>query len=318
MRTALLLLLLLAIAAVPGLARAAAQRRPERRHPVLAATTPTCPGARQPPAFDIYTLAVVLGDLPAAVHLAHRLRHPAHQAPLRRAARPAAEDAARLAATGRVHERTTRTTDAATAVAAARSLLRAPATASSRRASGDSVSAERGYLRETGNLVFHTALVGVLVDGRLRRRLRLHRPEGDRRGAARSPTCSPLRLVQPGPLLRRDSTRAVLARARRVRRRPTSSTQQRQRPSRSTSPPTSTTRTQAATDSTRAQGQLAARDRRHQDLPARQRLRARPSRCATPMATSSSPTRCRSCRRTRNLTTSASSRCRTAWPSSSA
>jgi cytochrome c biogenesis protein len=28
---------------------------------------------------------------------------------------------------------------------------------------GDSVSAERGYLRETGNLVFHTALVGVLL-----------------------------------------------------------------------------------------------------------------------------------------------------------
>jgi len=28
---------------------------------------------------------------------------------------------------------------------------------------GDSVSAERGYLRETGNLLFHTALVGVLV-----------------------------------------------------------------------------------------------------------------------------------------------------------
>ncbi|TXK18594.1 cytochrome c biogenesis protein ResB [Homoserinibacter sp. GY 40078] len=28
---------------------------------------------------------------------------------------------------------------------------------------GDSISAERGYLRETGNLVFHAALVGVLV-----------------------------------------------------------------------------------------------------------------------------------------------------------
>ncbi|WP_066522251.1 cytochrome c biogenesis protein ResB [Curtobacterium ammoniigenes] len=28
---------------------------------------------------------------------------------------------------------------------------------------GDSVSAERGYLRETGNLVFHAALVGVLI-----------------------------------------------------------------------------------------------------------------------------------------------------------
>ncbi len=28
---------------------------------------------------------------------------------------------------------------------------------------GDSVSAERGYLRESGNLVFHTALIGVLI-----------------------------------------------------------------------------------------------------------------------------------------------------------
>lgn len=28
---------------------------------------------------------------------------------------------------------------------------------------GDSLSAERGYLRETGNLVFHMALVGVLA-----------------------------------------------------------------------------------------------------------------------------------------------------------
>jgi len=28
---------------------------------------------------------------------------------------------------------------------------------------GDSVSAERGYLRETGNLIFHTSLIGVLV-----------------------------------------------------------------------------------------------------------------------------------------------------------
>jgi len=31
------------------------------------------------------------------------------------------------------------------------------------RAESDSVSAERGYARETGNLVFHTALIGVLV-----------------------------------------------------------------------------------------------------------------------------------------------------------
>ena len=42
--------------------------------------------------FDVYTLGLVLEHLPAAVRLAHRLRHPAHQAPPRGAARRAAED----------------------------------------------------------------------------------------------------------------------------------------------------------------------------------------------------------------------------------
>jgi cytochrome c biogenesis protein len=66
-------------------------------------------------------------------------------------------------------------TDAATAVAAARSLLRRqgyrtelyPSSGSGPELSGSgtelSVSAERGYLRETGNLIFHSALVGILV-----------------------------------------------------------------------------------------------------------------------------------------------------------
>ena len=61
------------------------------------------------------------------------------------------------------------TTDASTAVDTARAVLRRlgyrtevyPSTGSGEPA--DSVSAERGYLRETGNLVFHTALIGVLV-----------------------------------------------------------------------------------------------------------------------------------------------------------
>ena len=53
--------------------------------------------------------------------------------------------------------------DAATAVAAARSLLRRQGYRVEARVSGDSVSAERGYLRETGNLIFHSALVGILV-----------------------------------------------------------------------------------------------------------------------------------------------------------
>ena len=61
------------------------------------------------------------------------------------------------------------TADAATAIDTARTVLRRlgyrtelyPSTSSGEPAT--SVSAERGYLRETGNLVFHTALIGVLV-----------------------------------------------------------------------------------------------------------------------------------------------------------
>ena len=51
--------------------------------------------------------------------------------------------------------------DAATVVDTAREVLRAQGYRT--EVYGDSVSAERGYLRETGNLVFHTALIGVLV-----------------------------------------------------------------------------------------------------------------------------------------------------------
>lgn len=51
--------------------------------------------------------------------------------------------------------------DAAAAVTAAEWVLRRQRYRT--QVFGDSVSAERGYLRETGNLVFHTALIGVLV-----------------------------------------------------------------------------------------------------------------------------------------------------------
>ena len=51
--------------------------------------------------------------------------------------------------------------DAETAVAEARSVLKRQGYRVERY--GDSISAERGYLRETGNLIFHTALVGVLA-----------------------------------------------------------------------------------------------------------------------------------------------------------
>ncbi len=68
----------------------------------------------------------------------------------------------------RLEGHTTRETsaDAATAIDSATALLTRQGYRTERYAladGGDSVSAERGYLRETGNLVFHTALIGVLV-----------------------------------------------------------------------------------------------------------------------------------------------------------
>jgi cytochrome c biogenesis protein len=59
----------------------------------------------------------------------------------------------------------TTSADAATAVEEGRRVLRRLGYRVERYpvAGGDSVSAERGYLRETGNLVFHIALVGVLL-----------------------------------------------------------------------------------------------------------------------------------------------------------
>jgi cytochrome c biogenesis protein len=56
---------------------------------------------------------------------------------------------------------TARTVDAALAVSTAQALLKRQGYRA--EVYGESVSAERGYLRETGNLVFHTALIGVLV-----------------------------------------------------------------------------------------------------------------------------------------------------------
>lgn len=53
------------------------------------------------------------------------------------------------------------TADAATVVESAREVLRKQGYRVEQY--GDSISAERGYLRETGNLVFHTALIGVLI-----------------------------------------------------------------------------------------------------------------------------------------------------------
>jgi cytochrome c biogenesis protein len=52
--------------------------------------------------------------------------------------------------------------DVAAGIAAARRVLRA-GRYRTRILDGESASAERGYLRETGNLIFHIALVGILI-----------------------------------------------------------------------------------------------------------------------------------------------------------
>ena len=72
----------------PRLARAAAHVRPERRRPVPHRAPRPVPGARQDRRLRHLRVAVVLGRLPAAVHLADRLHRAAHEAPLRGAPRP--------------------------------------------------------------------------------------------------------------------------------------------------------------------------------------------------------------------------------------
>ena len=169
-------------------------------------------------AFDVYTSAWFSSDLPAAVHLAHRLRHPAHEAPLRRAALEARR-ARRCASAA------SPATPSATASGRSTTPPRPPApelrsagyrVARLRDSAGEkSVSAERGYLRETGNLVFHTALVGILVDRRHRRRLRLRGPARARRG--RRPSSTPSAAFDsfnPGRFFDPRHPRPVLADAR--------------------------------------------------------------------------------------------------------
>lgn len=166
MRTALFLLLLLAIAAVPGSLVPQRSSDPNGVTQYFSDNPGLAPILDRIQAFDVYSSAwfssiYLLLFVSLIGCVIPRTRH--HLQALR--AKPP-KTPARLA---RLAGFTTRTlpagTDAATAVASARSLLRQ---GRYRVALFDgpgeiSVSAERGYLRETGNLVFHSALVGLLV-----------------------------------------------------------------------------------------------------------------------------------------------------------
>jgi cytochrome c biogenesis protein len=168
MRTALFLLLLLAFAAIPG--SLVAQRSSDPNgviqykvdhpdlYPVLDALQ----------VFNTYTsvwfssiylllfVSLIGCIIPRSIHHYRALRSRPPKTPAR---------LNRLAG----YTSVTAETDAASAVDSARASLKKlgyrtelyPSTGS--KSASYSVSAERGYLRETGNLVFHTALVGILV-----------------------------------------------------------------------------------------------------------------------------------------------------------
>jgi cytochrome c biogenesis protein len=166
MRTALFLLLLLAIAAVPGSLVPQRSSDPNGVTQYFADNPDLAPALDTIQAFDVYSSAwfsaiylllfvsLVGCVIPRTLHHARALRAQPPKTPAR---------LSRLA--GFTTRQAPAGTDAATASESARKLLKAAGYRVTLFSRGDehSVSAERGYLRETGNLVFHSALVGILV-----------------------------------------------------------------------------------------------------------------------------------------------------------
>ncbi len=167
MRTALLLLLLLAIAAIPGSLVPQVSSDPNGVIQYKAANPTLAPVLDTLGVFNTYTsvwfsaiylllfISLIGCVIPRTKHHFDALR-----------ARPPRTPANLQRLEGFITRTTT--ADAATAVATAQAVLRkqryrTELFASKPGGEPDSVSAERGYLRETGNLVFHTALIGVLV-----------------------------------------------------------------------------------------------------------------------------------------------------------
>ena len=160
MRTALFLLLLLAFAAIPGSLVPQRSSDPNGVITYKAANPDLFPLLDGLQVFDTYT-SVWFSSIYLLLFVSligciiPRTKH--HLVALR--ARPP-KTPARL---DRLAGFTTRTSDAPAdeLLASARALLRRQGYRT--ELFEGSVSAERGYLRETGNLVFHTALVGILV-----------------------------------------------------------------------------------------------------------------------------------------------------------
>lgn len=172
MRTALVLLLLLAIAAVPGSIVPQRSADPNGVSQYFADNPDLAPVLDNLQLFDVYTsiwfssiyillfVSLIGCVIPRTKHhwKALRARPPRTPARLERLADFRAETVPLTAEADAA-------SSAAAAIDVAADQLRRGGYRVERYESGGipSVSAERGYVKETGNLVFHTALIGVLV-----------------------------------------------------------------------------------------------------------------------------------------------------------
>jgi cytochrome c biogenesis protein len=170
MRTALVLLLLLAIAAVPGSLVPQRSADPNGVTQYFADNPDLAPILDNLSMFDVYTspwfsaiyillfISLIGCVIPRTKHHWKALR----ATPPRTPARLSRLDAHRAEV---VEPEGSAESAAASAIALAEQQLKKSGYRVARYDAGPtlSVSAERGYLRETGNLVFHAALVGVLL-----------------------------------------------------------------------------------------------------------------------------------------------------------
>ena len=166
MRTALILLLLLAAAAVPGSVFPQRSADPNGVTAYFKANPALAPVLDKIQLFDVYTsawfsaiyillfISLIGCVLPRTAAHARALRQPPVQTP-RNLKRMPAYKAIELAGK--------KSQDALLANAHALLKKQGYRVALEGDGSNGSVSAERGYLRETGNLVFHLSLIGVLI-----------------------------------------------------------------------------------------------------------------------------------------------------------
>src|SRR5690554_3211013 len=174
MRTALFLLLLLAVAAIPGSLVPQRTSDPNGVVKYFEDNPDLAPILDNLQAFDVYTsvwfssiylllfLSLIGCVIPRTMHHLKALRTPPPKTPAR-LERLAAFTSVSLPelVEGDASTSSASGVSASEIVESARALLRKSGYRV--RVFEESVSAERGYLRETGNLVFHTALIGVLA-----------------------------------------------------------------------------------------------------------------------------------------------------------